>query len=131
MEDDKLKQLFSDFNPPLSDDGLFMSRLESRLDSVELVRRQHAVLRRRRTIAVAISAVAGFVTGVIFTLLLPYIASAAADIKLSFAATSFVFKAADNYLFPATLFMAAASAFVVLNTYELSLWALKRYDMAG
>ena len=35
MEDDKLKQIFSDYDPHLSPDVIFMSRLEQNLRSVD------------------------------------------------------------------------------------------------
>ena len=42
MEDDKLKSLFSNFEPELSSDFLFMNKLQRNLNSVELIK-QHTV----------------------------------------------------------------------------------------
>ena len=38
MEDDKLKSLFSNFEPELSSDFLFMNKLQRNLNSVELIK---------------------------------------------------------------------------------------------
>ena len=47
MDDDKLKQLFGNFNPPLSSDHEFVSRLETRLESVEMIRRHNLSIQKR------------------------------------------------------------------------------------
>lgn len=73
MDDDKLKELFSGFEPELSPDSQFMSRLQRRMEAVELVKTHSAALRRRNKIAVVVAAVSGFVTGVVMTLLYPLI----------------------------------------------------------
>ncbi len=40
MEEDKLKDIFKDFNPDLSSDSDFMSRLERSMKAVEIVKHQ-------------------------------------------------------------------------------------------
>ncbi|MDE6403368.1 MAG: hypothetical protein K2K86_06140, partial [Muribaculaceae bacterium] len=72
MEDKDLKELFGSFEPEMSSDLSFMSRLRDNLDSVEMIRqhnaRQHALSR----VALAVAVCAGFVVGFLFSLALPY-----------------------------------------------------------
>ena len=71
MEDNRLRDIFKDYNPDLSSDFSFMQTLERNLDKVEIVRRHNVEIHRRARIAVFVAAVAGFVTGVIFMLFMP------------------------------------------------------------
>lgn len=75
MEEEKLKDLFRDFDPEITSDSLFMSQLHKNLEAVELIKRQNAALIRRSRLAACISALAGFMAGVIFTWLMPGIKS--------------------------------------------------------
>ncbi len=72
-DDDKLKELFSDFQPDLSSDFQFMKRLERNMEAVELVKRRSEAVRKRNKIAVVVAAFSGFVVGVILTLLYPLV----------------------------------------------------------
>lgn len=65
MKDDKLTELFADFNPQLAPDTDFMKTLQRNMDAVEFVKEQTVALKRRSRIAVLTSWIAGFVTGTI------------------------------------------------------------------
>lgn len=121
MDDDKLKSLFAGFDPELSSDSLFLSRLECNLDSVEDIKRQTAGFRARTRRAVALAALAGFVVGVLFSLALPYLGRALAEWRLSWPDDFFLNTFADNYMVVAWLAVAATSVFAALSTYEISL----------
>ncbi len=73
MEDNRLKQLFKDFDPPLSSSLHFMTKLQKNMEAVEFVRQYEAAQKKRNKMAVAIAAAAGFAAGVIMTLLYPFI----------------------------------------------------------
>ena len=75
MEEDKLIKLFADFQPELESDTLFLSRLEKQMGAIEVVREHNLKFRKRNRMAVVAAAIAGFVTGVIFMLVLPYISA--------------------------------------------------------
>lgn len=62
MEDDKLKSLFSDFNPTLFSDFQFMKAFEEKMRSVEIIKEHTAQVRKRYKYAAAIAAVVGFDT---------------------------------------------------------------------
>lgn len=79
MEDDNIKKLFADYNPPVSSNVRFISALKSKMNSVEIIRQHTAERRRRIKIALTISALSGFAVGVILTLLLPYITAFLAE----------------------------------------------------
>ncbi len=72
-EDDKLKQLFDGFYPSMDSDRDFMARLTHALDSVEMIKERAIAQKRRNRCAVIAAAVVGFVTGVLFTLSMPFI----------------------------------------------------------
>ena len=75
MEDDKLKDLFAGFNPPMDDDRHFMSQIERSLQAVEMAKNQCAEIKRRNSKAVIVASFVGFVCGVVFTLCYPYMLS--------------------------------------------------------
>ncbi len=71
MEDDKIKELFNDFEPELSSSFQFMTKLKRNMEAVEIVKQHNAALKKRNKLAVAIAGVCGFAVGVILTLLFP------------------------------------------------------------
>ena len=71
MEDDKLKQIFSDYNPHLSPDVMFMSRLEQNLRSVEFIKERTNTAIRRNKAAMLIACAVGFIAGTGFSLAFP------------------------------------------------------------
>ena len=76
MEEEKLESLFADYGKELSsgmDDKVFMSRLNSRLQTIETLKAETAGMRRRNRRAIAIAAVAGFICGFVAALLVPSI----------------------------------------------------------
>ena len=125
-QDDKLKELFSDFNPDLSSDSLFMSRLERSLNSVEIVKRHAAEMELRNRKAVAIAAIIGFISGFLFSLLLPALQHAVASWQLTLPDSSWLSPIAENFAIIAWLAIALASSLIALNTYELSLSILNK-----
>ena len=71
MNDNQLKQLFSDFEPRLSDDSLFMSKLTRNLDSVEFIKARNVANHRKNRLAMWIASIAGMVMGILMTLIFP------------------------------------------------------------
>lgn len=127
MDDDKIKGLFSDFTPELSPDELIMSALQRNISAVESVRQQHVALRRRSRVAVLIAACVGFLTGVIFSLLLPMITNWIISVRITLP---FIDVASVDYSFMAWILMAGVSALTALNAYEIAMVRLpfKRHD---
>ena len=129
MEDDKIKSLFSNFEPELSSDFKFMRSLEEKLDSVEIVKLHNAEVQSRSKKAVTFAALAGFVIGLLFSLILPYISGIVSDWQKTLPNESDLNILADNLPIIAWILILGTAVFVVLNTYELSLSLLKRKDL--
>ncbi len=73
--DDKLRRLFSDFNPGLpSGNASFMTRLLRNMESVELLRAHNLKMRRRNRRAITAAFAAGIISGSLLTALLPLLA---------------------------------------------------------
>ena len=119
MEDDKLKELFSDFKPELSSDFLFMSKLQRNMESVELIRQRSVAVRKRNKIAVAAAAISGFMIGVIMTLLLPIIAGGISDLKLNFPYIDVAPLYLDSQIFT-WIASALVSGITAYNVYEIT-----------
>ncbi len=83
MEDDRLQDIFKEFEPELSSSFQFMTRLQKNMEAVEIVKQYHAAQKRRNRWAVAVAAVSGFVVGVVMTLLFPYITEWIASFNFS------------------------------------------------
>ena len=73
MNEDNLKTLFDDFNPDLTPDGRFLSRLEQNLRSVEVVKEQIATAQKKKRLPVIIAALTGFIVGFLSTLAYPFL----------------------------------------------------------
>lgn len=125
MEDDKLKSLFSNFEPELSSDFLFMNKLQRNLNSVELIKQHTVEVRSRSRKAVAIAAIVGFIVGFLFSLSLPYLSEAVSNWQLTLPSESVMNVFANNFTIIAWLVIGCTSVFAALNSYELSLSLLK------
>lgn len=73
MEEDKLRDIFQSYTPSLTDSRRFMAKLEERMALVEMIKRQNEELRRYNRLSIIIAAVTGFISGVVFTLLMPWL----------------------------------------------------------
>ncbi|MDE5785941.1 MAG: hypothetical protein K2H98_05350 [Duncaniella sp.] len=82
-EEEKFNALFSDFNPEMKSDGLFMSRLENKLTTLDPVKSQLECVHRRNRIAVSVAAITGFIFGIIVAIFYPYITGFISEIELS------------------------------------------------
>ena len=120
MEEDKIKDLFQDFQPRLSSDTLFLSGLKKHMEAVALVKRHAAAARRRNRIAVAVAALSGFVAGVIFTLLMPLLGDRASALKFSLPSIGIPSVTFDSQIITWTI-MAALSVTIAVNAYEITL----------
>ena len=125
MEDDKLKSLFSNFEPELSSDFLFMNKLKRNLNSVELIQQHTVEVRSRSRKAVAIAAIVGFIVGFLFSLSLPYLSEAISNWQLTLPSESVMNVFANNFTIIAWIVIGGTSVFAALNSYELSLSLLK------
>ena len=120
MEDDKIKDLFGSFQPQLSSDALFLSGLKKHMEAVELVKRHAAAMRRRNRIAVAVAALSGFVTGVIFTLLMPLLGDWITTLEFSLPGIGIPSISFDSQILTWTV-TAALTVTIALNAYEITL----------
>lgn len=128
MEDDKLKSLFSNFEPELSSDFQFMNRLQQNLNSVETIKQHTAEIRARSKKAVAIAAVVGFIVGFMFSLSLPYLSDAISNWQLTLPSGSMLSTFANNFTTISWLAVGGTSVLAALNSYELSLSLLKHKE---
>mgnify|MGYP001634573741 CR=1 FL=1 len=128
MEDDKLKKLFSDFEPELSSDLRFMDTLRRDLNSVEIIKRHTAEVRARNKAAVAVAAAVGFIVGFLFSLSLPILSAAVSDWQAGLPGASMLYALADNFTVIAWLVIGGTSVLAAINTYEVSLTLLKPKD---
>ncbi len=125
MEDDKLKSLFSNFEPELSSDFQFLNKLQRNLNSVEIIKRHAAEVRSRNKKAVAIAAFVGFIVGFLFSLSLPYLSNAVSDWQLTLPDESMINTFANNFTMIAWLVIGSTSVLAAINTYEVSISLLK------
>lgn len=121
MEDDKLKDLFLDFQPELPSSSFqFMTTLQKNMEAVEIVKQHNLALRRRNKLAVAVAALSGFAMGVILTLLFPLLGDWISTFNLSLPHLSFSSVTID-YSFVAWIVMAGVCIITALNAYEIAL----------
>lgn len=82
-EEERLSKLFADFDPEMKTDGLFMSRLENQLTTLEPVKNQIENAHRRNRLAIWVAALTGFIFGIIVALSYPGIKTFIFDIASS------------------------------------------------
>lgn len=122
MEDNKLKDLFAGFNPPMADDRNFMLQLERSLQAVEIAKNQCAEIKRRNRMAVIIASLVGFVCGVIFTLCYPYMLSMLHSVKDLGAEAAWAISNYGNLL--VWVVCSIATCLLTFVGYDISLFAL-------
>ncbi len=123
MEDQNIKNLFKEFQPELSSSSLFLTELENKLDTIELIRKQNSLIQRQYKIAIGISAFCGMVIGSILTLMFPILQNL---ITLFFESilnmpNSIVSK---NYGVETWILISGFVLFFVFNVYEIMLSVL-------
>ena len=121
MEDDKLKSLFSDFNPTLFSDFQFMKALEEKMRQVEIVKEHTAQVTKRYKYAVAIAAIVGFAVGFLLSLTLPFLSEVVSTWQLSLSDASVLNKLADNFNLISWLLVGGTASFIAVNVYEVSI----------
>lgn len=122
MEEERLKDLFQAYNPRLSSSMDFMERLDRNLNAIEFIHKEKAAVRKRNRVAVVAAAAAGFMTGVIFTLLFPYIN---ALIQSMMVALTTECRLPENLygeyaMTISWLLIGGISVFVAINTYNIT-----------
>lgn len=120
MEDDKLKDIFKEFNPDLSSSFQFMTKLKKNMEAMEIVRQYNATQKRRNKLAVAIAAICGFAMGVIMTLLFPIISEWIASIQVTLP----LFNSNNLFIdcsYLGWLLVAGASVLTALSAYDIAL----------
>lgn len=120
MDDDKLKDLFSGFEPELSSSVQFMTKLEKNMEAVEIVKQHNLMLKKRNRQAVLIAAACGFVAGVIFTLLFPLVGDWISIYNISLPYFTISSLTVD-YGFLAWLLPAVSCGIISLNAYEIAM----------
>ncbi len=121
MEEDRIKDIFREYDPELSSSIAFMERLERNLNAVELIHRENAAAMKRNKRAVTMAACAGFATGIIFTLILPYLTDLIHSVLVSFIGFAGEQDITGYSQVISWLIIGAFSVFIALDTYEITL----------
>ncbi len=119
MDDDKIKQLFSDFSPEVSDSEQFLRRLDRHLAIAEQVRTQNAALKRRNRVAVVLAAASGFAMGVVLTMIFPYLRGWIASFEITLPRLSYINFSVD-YTVLTWVVMAGVCLLTSLSVYEMA-----------
>ncbi len=120
MDDDKLKELFQNFNPELPSDSLFIARLRRSMNAVELVKERQAALRRKSRRAVAVAAVVGCLVGCMLTLICLWVGDCDFIVRLRIAGLTSE-AIVVNYKAIGWGVIGIASVLTAMNAYEVAL----------
>jgi hypothetical protein len=121
MDEDRLKNLFNNFNPELSPDKLFMDKLQENLDLVEIIRQHNVDLKTQNIKACIIAALVGFIVGILFSFALPYIETSINNLQSMLKIGTLLWLITNNYLIITWLAIGAVSTFIAINTYEIAI----------
>lgn len=120
MEDDKIKDLFSSFEPEMPSDFQFMARLRRSMEAVELVKQHNLAMRRRNKKAVVIAALSGFAAGVLLTLLFPLVGDWISVVSISIPHMG-ISPITIEYQLVAWIVVAIVSVLIAFNVYEIAM----------
>ena len=120
MEEDKLKDIFKEFNPELSSSFQFMTKLQKNMEAVEIVKQYNADQKKRNKFAVTIAAACGFAMGVILTLLFPLIEDFVSNFSVSLPFLH-VSNLTIDFSFISWISIGALSVITALNAYDIAL----------
>lgn len=123
MEEEKITDLFSNFQPELSSSFGFMTKLKRTMEAVEIVKQHNSTLRKRNRVAVAVAAVSGFLMGVVLTLLLPLIRECFSTLDMPLLQFSGF---AVDYIILWWMVVAAACVLTAINAYEIAMAKLPK-----
>lgn len=126
MEDDKLKDIFSSFNPEVDSDTKFMSSLNRTLDAIDDVRAQSASLRSSRRVAIFIAGFVGFVFGVLATVFVPLISALSIDVNLLVINGVPIALPEVDAEVVGWVLAAVVITLLVINTYKITFYLLSR-----
>jgi hypothetical protein len=127
MEDDKLKELFANFQLEMPSSLQFMAKLQKNMERVEILKQHNLAIKRRNKLAVCIAAAIGFLTGVLLTLLFPLIGSWVSTFSISLPHLQ-ISSLTIDYSFVGWIIMAVACIITALNAYEIALVKLTPQD---
>lgn len=113
INDADIRALFNAYRPTQSSDTDFMRRLEQKMDAIEFIRRRNTCTVRRYRRAMVAAAIAGFVSGAVFTMAVPYIGH---YIQNALQFIDLPHDAGQNLAWIAVTVLSALAAFV---TYDL------------
>lgn len=116
MEDEKIKDIFKEFDPELSSSFQFITKLQKNMEAMEIVRQYNETQKRRNKWAVAIAGICGFAMGVIMTLLLPFITDWVASISFALSLPPTL-----NFTYIVWLLIATVSVLTTVSVYEIAL----------
>lgn len=120
MEEERLKEIFSEYDPELSSSLAFMERLDRNLNAVELIHQENDAVMKRNRLAVVIASVAGFVTGVLFTMMFPYINGLLQSLLSNILSASLLPDTHYGIHVVSWFLIGGISVLVSLNTYHIS-----------
>jgi len=123
MEEDKIKDLFNNFDPELSSSSQFINKLKMNMEAVEIVKRHNLAMKKRNRLAVIIAAACGFIMGVILTLLYQSVGDWISTFSISIPHTE-IDSVMIDYQLIAWIIMAVVSCITAINAYEIALTKL-------
>lgn len=120
MEEEKIKDIFKEFDPELSSSFQFMTKLQKNMEAVEIIKQYNAAQKKRNKFAVKIAATCGFAMGVILTLLFPLMGDLVSTFSISLPFLH-VSNLTIDFSFISWLSIAGGSVFTALSAYDLAL----------
>lgn len=126
MKENDVKRLFVEFYPTLSNSHDFVERLMMKIDAVEVVRRHNVVMARINRRAAAVAALAGFIVGVLFMLVLPIVDDVVSSVSIPLFGEIFIIgkNIAGVIMW---IFIGGVSAISAVTVYDLVQGLLSTY----
>ena len=121
MEEERIKDIFREYDPELSSGIAFIERLERNLNAVEMIHRENTAAMKRNKLAVGISAFVGFISGILFTLFIPSLTDLINSGLETISRITGQYAFSDHPQAIAWILIGAFSVFIAVNTYDITL----------
>lgn len=123
--DDQLRKLFKETAPSSASDAEFMSRLLKNMEAVEGVKQHVASLHKRNRIALVAAVMAGFITGVLCTWLLPVLGNLPSMFNITLQPTR-IYSITIDWRILGWLVSGALCVLAAMQTYGITLARLAK-----
>lgn len=119
MNDNDIRDLFKEYQPEIGDDFRFLVKLQRSIEAAEIVRQHNEAVIKSNRIAMVISVILAFISGIVFTILQPRIQILLENIFYKFRNMVSSFRYEDIMAIGSWIIIATFVLFLAFGCYNI------------